>query len=118
MGVRGEQGFHHLRGGRSTVGRPPAQPLRGPCPLMTLGGGHVRRTRTVAPCESRADRARHAGPRVEEFPHPGPDTPLGLLLDECLGYRIVVAFDFDVIIKREFGIKLDLEKTRGSRMLG
>jgi len=55
---------------------------------------------------------------VEEFPHPGPDTPLGLLLDECLGYRIVVAFDFDVIIKREFGIKLDLEKTRGSRMLG
>ena len=49
MGTRGEDGFHHLRGGRSTVGRPPDQALRGPCHIMPVGGGHVRGDRAVAP---------------------------------------------------------------------
>src|SRR5712691_6913145 len=98
MGARGENGFHYLRGGPSTVGRPPDQPLWGPFHIMTVGGGHVRSDCAVTPFEARAEVARHASPLVEEFHHTGTDTHLELLLDERIGHRIVVAFDFHVII--------------------
>ena len=70
---------------------------------MPVGGGHVRRDRAVASFEARADVACHAGPLVEEFYHPGTDTHLELLLDERIGHRIVVAFNFHVIIKVDAG---------------
>jgi hypothetical protein len=70
---------------------------------MTVSGGHVRRDRAVASFEARADVAGHAGPLVEEFHHPGTDTHLELLLDERIGHRIVVAFNFDVIINVDAG---------------
>jgi hypothetical protein len=70
---------------------------------MPVSGGHVRRDRAVASFEARADVACHAGPLVEEFHHPGTDTHLELLLDERIGHRIVVAFNFHVIINVDAG---------------
>src|SRR5215813_15238928 len=70
---------------------------------MPVGGGHVRRDRAMASFEARADVACYAGPLVEEFYHPGTDTHLELLLDERIGHRIVVAFNFHVIINVDAG---------------
>ena len=98
MGARGENGFHHLRGGSPTVSCPTDQPLRGPFCLMTVSRGHVRGDRAVAALKARAQMARHTDPFVEEFHHPGTHAHLELLLDEGIGHRRVVAFDFHVII--------------------
>jgi hypothetical protein len=94
MGARGEHGVHHWRGGRAPGGRPPDQPLWGPFPIRTLGGGPGRSDRAVAPFETRADVARHAGSLVEEFHHTGTAPHLELRRDERLGPRIGVAGDF------------------------
>jgi hypothetical protein len=100
MGARGKNGFHHLRGGCPTVGRPPDQPLWGPFHIMTVGRGHVHGDGAVAPFEVRAQVARYTGPFVEEFDHLSTHAHLELLLNEGIGHRIVVAFDFHVIINR------------------
>jgi hypothetical protein len=98
MGARGENDFHHLRSGGPTVSRPTDQPLRGPFRIMTVSRGHVRSDRAVAALKARAQMARHTGPFVEEFHHPGTHAHLELLFDEGIGHRIVVAFNFYVII--------------------
>jgi hypothetical protein len=89
MGARGENGFHDLRGGRATAGRPTDQSLRGPFCIMTVGRGHVGGDRAVAPFEARAQMTRHAGPFVEDLDHPGAHAHLELLLDEGIGHGIV-----------------------------
>jgi hypothetical protein len=103
MRTRGENRFHHLRGGRTTVGRPSDQALRGPFHVMAVSRRHVRGDRTVASFEVGAEVARHAGALVEEFHHPGTHTHLELVLDERIGHRIVVAVDFHVIINVDAG---------------
>lgn len=70
---------------------------------MPVGRGHVCGDRAVAPFEVGAEVARHAGAFVEEFHHPGTHTHLELVLDERIGHRIVVAFDFDMIIDVDAG---------------
>jgi len=47
--------------------------------------------------------ARHTGTFVEEFHHPGTHAHLELLFDEGIGHRIVVAFNFYVIINVDAG---------------
>ena len=47
--------------------------------------------------------ACHAGPFVKEFDHLGTHAHLELLLDEGIGHRIVVTFDFHMIINVDAG---------------
>jgi hypothetical protein len=82
MGARGKNGFHHLRGGCPTVGRPPDQPLWGPFHIMTVGRGHVHGDGAVAPFEVRAQVTCYTGPFVEEFDHLSTHAHLELLLNQ------------------------------------
>jgi len=47
--------------------------------------------------------ACHASPFVEEFDHLGTHAHLELLLDEGIGHRIVMTFDFHMIINVDAG---------------
>ena len=84
-------------------GRPVDQPLGRPFGIVSVGGRHVRRDRTVAAFEGGAPVAGHAFALVEEFHHLGTQADLELLLDQRVGHRVVVAFDFDVVIDIDAG---------------
>src|SRR5262249_42858594 len=98
MGPRGEKGFHNLRGRAAALGCPPDQPLWRPSRLGPVGFRHVRRDRTVTALEEGALVARHPCALVEDFPHLGPEAALQLLLDQRVGPRVVMAFDFEVLV--------------------
>ena len=98
MGPRGENGFHDLRGRAAALGRPPDQPLWRPSRIMPVGFRHVRRDRTVTALEAGALVARHPCALVKDFDDLGTEADLKLLLAQGVGHRVIVPFDFEVIV--------------------
>ena len=84
-------------------GRPAHEPLGRPFRIALVGGGHVRRDRAVPALEGGAPMTRHASALVEEFHHLGTQAHVELLLDQRIGHRVVVAFDFHVVINIDPG---------------
>ena len=103
MGPRGEHGCHHLCGRAAALGCPPDQPLWRPSRIVPVGFRHVRRDRTVTALEEGALVARHPFALVEDFHHLGTEADLKLLLDQRVGHRVVMAFDFEVIVDVDAG---------------
>src|SRR5262245_50489132 len=63
-----------------------------------MGLGHVGSHRAVAPPKGRTLVTGHPFALVDEFNHLGTETRLELLLDQGVGYGIVVPVDVHVII--------------------
>ena len=96
MGPRGENGFHHVRGRWTVVGRPPDEPLWCPFRVVPVRFRPVRRDRTVTPLIGRALVAGHACALVKDFHDLGTQPHIELLLHQRVRHRVGVPVDLDV----------------------
>lgn len=85
------------------MGRPVNAPLGCPFRIVLVGSGHRRCDRTVMAFERGALMARHAFPLVEEFDHLRTDTHVERLLDQHIGYGVVMAVDLNMVINIDTG---------------
>jgi len=98
MGPRRQHRFYHLGGRWAAVGRPVDQALWGPFGIASVGFRHVRRDRTVTALEAGALVACHPVALVKDFDDLGTQADLKLLLDQGIGHRVIVPFDFEMIV--------------------
>ena len=82
-----------MGGGLARFRRPENEPVGCPFRMVLVGLGHVSGHRTVAPLERRPLVTRHPCALVEDLNDVRTETHLELLLDQGVGYRIVVAVD-------------------------
>ena len=102
------------------MGRPVDQPLGRPFRIVPVGCGHVRCDRAVAAFVGGALVAGHAFALVEDFHHRGHSGVRQVAVDQGVGHRVVVAFDFHVVIDIDpgvfpLGILIGLRRKRPER---